>query len=384
MSDSPIHELDEATSLGTADLLVLEQSGAAKKITGATLIAALAGLLDGHGGISSITYTAPAAGSLTGTLTINYADGSTPTTLTITNGRGISSLSWAESGTAGDGRSHVGTFTYNDGTSSTVTIQDGLKGNTGAQTFVWIKWSDGQPTSDNDMLNSPASYIGIYVGLSSTAPTAYTSYQWYQYKGAKGDQGDSIASVTRTSGTGAQGSTDVYSVILDNGNTAGTITIYQGRDGTGAVDSVNGVSPASGSTNLVLTANDLYLSSDPTDGVQADVNEIVAQHQSAIGNVRFYSYALPGGSYFRMYFDTDGLSRCIVHCIGNSAGLNAILHVNCSTAGNVGVNEMVSGASLTINTATSARLQIKNTASSSALVFVILASGAVNSITVTS
>lgn len=292
MADKRIQDLTPASSVGTADRFVLEQSGQAKSLTGQVLVNDLATYLDGHGGIASITYTAPVSPSLNGTLTItladesvvtlsvtngrgitsisssssgltdtytlhyndgttstfdvtngrgitgisksssgltdtytlSYNDGTTSTfsvdngkeissvlktgavgltdiytisyndnttdSFNVTNGRGIDSISWSESGTQGDGMTHTGTISYNDNTTSTIIFHDGVKGDTGAQTYVWFKWAQNYPTQDSDMQNSVAPYIGIYSGLSSTAPTDYTAYAWYQYKGDKGDTGD--------------------------------------------------------------------------------------------------------------------------------------------------------------------------------------------------
>lgn len=89
--DKRIQDLDPATTILPNDLFVLEQSGAAMKLTGQTLINRLATELDGHGGISDIAYTPPVAQSLDGTLTITMADGSSYD-VTITNGNGIASI----------------------------------------------------------------------------------------------------------------------------------------------------------------------------------------------------------------------------------------------------------------------------------------------------
>ena len=292
MADKRIQDLTPASSVGTADRFVLEQSGQAKSLTGQVLVNDLATYLDGHGGIASITYTAPVSPSLNGTMTItladesvvtlsvtngrgitsisssssgltdtytlhyndgttstfdvtngrgitgisksssgltdtytlSYNDGTTSTfsvdngkeissvlktgavgltdiytisyndnttdSFNVTNGRGIDSISWSASGTQGDGMTHTGTISYNDNTTSTIIFHDGVKGDTGEQTYVWLKWAQTYPTQDSDMQNSVAPYIGIYSGLSSTAPTDYTAYAWYQYKGDKGDTGD--------------------------------------------------------------------------------------------------------------------------------------------------------------------------------------------------
>lgn len=70
-------------------------------------------------------------------------------------------------------------------------------------------------------------------------------------EGPKGDTGVGIASIARTSGTGAAGTTDTYTITMTNGSTA-TFTVYNGKDGAGKVESVNG---KTGSVNL--TADDV-------------------------------------------------------------------------------------------------------------------------------
>ena len=92
MADKRIQDLTPASSVQTNDLFVLEQSGAAKSLSGQILINDLATALSGHGGISDITYTAPVAPSLDGTLTITMAD-TTTYSVTVSNGNGITSVS---------------------------------------------------------------------------------------------------------------------------------------------------------------------------------------------------------------------------------------------------------------------------------------------------
>lgn len=91
MADKRIQDLTQATSIQLNDLFVLEQSGAAKSLTGQTLVTDLATYLSGHGGISNITYTPPVPPSLNGTLDITMADASTYS-VTITNGNGIDTI----------------------------------------------------------------------------------------------------------------------------------------------------------------------------------------------------------------------------------------------------------------------------------------------------
>ena len=222
MADKSISELVAATSVGSTDLFVLEQANTAKKLTGQILENWLVSFADGHGGIQSWSYTPPVAPSLEGTLTLTLAD-----TTVIT-----------------------------------VPIMNGAKGDTGAQTYVWIRWAAQNPTADNQLSTTPDAWIGIYVGLSATAPTTRGSYAWYQYKGAKGDQGDqgeSIATVIRTGGDGSPGSTDTYTITLTDGTVAGTFSVYNGLNGTGAVATVNGILP-DGSGNVELTGPNIGVS----------------------------------------------------------------------------------------------------------------------------
>ena len=147
------------------------------------------------------------------------------------------------------------TVTLADTTTYTFTVTNGVKGDTGAQTYVWIKWAAQNPTADNQMSGTPDAWMGIYVGLSSTAPTHYTDYAWYQIKGDKGDTGDGITLVDLTAGDHSPGSTDTYTVYA--GATAvGSFTVYQGLNGSGAVSSVNNVNP-DGNGNVALTASDI-------------------------------------------------------------------------------------------------------------------------------
>lgn len=182
MADKQISQLPRAEGINITDLFVVSQSGAAMSVSGQVMIRDLATALDGHGGIASIVYTPPVAPSLNGTLTITTVDGE-ETNLTVTNGRGISSIS--KTGTVG----LVDTYTisYNNGTASTFTVTNGAKGDTGAQTNVWIKWSVNEPISSTDMIDTPSNYIGICAQIAE--PTSYLQYKWYKYKGEQGIQG---------------------------------------------------------------------------------------------------------------------------------------------------------------------------------------------------
>ena len=212
MANKSINSLDNASSLANNDLLVLWQASTntAKNMTGQQFTTWLTALAAGHGGISTIAKTGTAG--LVDTYTITYADTST-TTFTVTNG---------------------------------------AKGDTGDQTYVWLKYSNTNPTSDADMGDYPAPWIGISVGTNDTAPSTYTDYVWYQWKGDKGDTGNSISSIAWSSNSsgGANpyvpGSYDTYNVFVENeASPIGTFAVYNGTNGAGSVSSVNELFPDS-------------------------------------------------------------------------------------------------------------------------------------------
>lgn len=314
MSNKQISQLDEATSVTVSDLFVLEQSGAAMKLTGQTLMNDLATALDGHGGIASIAKTSTAG--LVDTYTITLADGTTAT-FAVTNGQNGTNGTNGQDGTDGvsptitsaaitgghrltitdaDGTTIVDVMNGNDGQDGTNGVNgvtftpsvsaagviswtnDGgrvnppsvnIKGDTGAAgaaTYTYIKWADNQPTADADMGDIPSDWLGIYVGSSSTAPAHYTDYEWYKIKGETGNDGLSIGSVTWTSNSsgdpqGTAGTTDTYTVALTDSTSVGTLEVTNGLNGSGLVDSVCGIDPVNG--NVTLTPADIGASAQP-------------------------------------------------------------------------------------------------------------------------
>lgn len=240
MADKAISQLNAATAVTSVDLFVLEQSGEAKKLTGQILENWLVSFADGHGGIQSITKTG--------------STGSNPVIDTYT-------------------------ILLADETTTSFQVVNGVKGDTGDQTYVWIRYSHVYPTSDSDMGTSPDEWIGIYSGTSSTAPTHYTDYTWYQFKG---DTGATGAAATITAATIGYQQSDSGSVVPEGSwvttvptpvagkflwtriqiqfNTGSPITAYSvaryGIDGTGAVSSVNSVSPDQYG-NVQLVAGDI-------------------------------------------------------------------------------------------------------------------------------
>ena len=276
MADKSISELVAASNIQANDLFVAEQNGTAKKVSGQVFENWLVSFADGHGGIQSIEQTGTSG--LTKSYTITMAD-ETTFTFNVNDGNGISGITWTTSGTSGNGQLHTGTITYTDGTTSTVTIKDGLKGNTGAAWYVWIKYAPKNPTASSQMSDTPDAWIGIYSGTSATKPTTYTSYTWYQIKGATGEPGTaaSITSATveyavHSSGTTAP-TTGWSTVIPTVGsgmflwtrttttwNTGSPVVSYSvsknGVDGNGAVSKVLDLGPDD-SGNVVFTAENV-------------------------------------------------------------------------------------------------------------------------------
>lgn len=246
MADKAIGSLVQTSTIGLSDLLVLEQNNTAKSITGQNLISQLATELDGHGGIASIAKTS--------------SSGTNPKVDTYT-------------------------ITYADTTTATFTVTNGLKGDTGAQTYVWIRYANRNPIADSDMTSTPDDWIGIYSGTSSSAPAHYTDYDWYEYKGDKGDTGDPAELDTATveyqgSASGTDIPTGAWTTtipVVAQGNYLWTRTTLEfnsgspvvsysvariGMDGTGTgtVQSVNSVTP-DGSGDVELMAADIPTSS---------------------------------------------------------------------------------------------------------------------------
>lgn len=252
MADKQISDLVAASAVQTSDLFVLEQSGTAKKLTGQILENWLLSFGAGLGGIQSIAKTSTAG--LVDTYTITYSDAST----------------------------------------STFTVTNGAKGDTGDAWYIHIKYSSDLPTSDADMGNTPDNWIGIYSGTSSTAPAHYTGYTWFQWKGDTGATGaaatitsQEVGYMASASGTvvpeGSWSSTIpsvpsgnfLWTRVRVTYNSGDVVTSYSvsrnGIDGQGAVSSVNGISPDP-QGDIALTASDVP-TSDSTS-VQAHITSI--------------------------------------------------------------------------------------------------------------
>lgn len=189
MADKSIFELNLQTTFAPNDRLVVGNyaNSDAEAITGQQLTSLLAVALDGHGGIANIAKTS--------------SSGTNPVIDTYT-------------------------VTYADATTTTFTVTNGLKGDTGAQTYVWLRWAHTQPTRWSDTTSTPDDWMGIYTGLSSTQPTSVSSYAWYEVKGEKGDTGDAASIVS----TAVEYQTSTSGTVIPSGTWTTTVpTVPQGN-----------------------------------------------------------------------------------------------------------------------------------------------------------
>lgn len=256
MADKSIFDLTLQSTFGVNDRLVVGNyaNNDAEAILGQTLISLLTTALDGHGGIQSIAKTS--------------SSGTNPVVDTYT-------------------------ITYADASTSTFTITNGLKGDTGAQTYVYLRWAHEctgtppVPASWASTTSDPDDWIGIGTGTSSSAPTNVNSYKWYQYKGDKGDTGTAATITTQAveyqvSASGTTAPTGTWSSTVPsvsqgqylwtrttlNFNDGTTVTSYSvgrmGVDGSGAVSTINNIGVDVGTTNVTLTGTDIPINSSNT------------------------------------------------------------------------------------------------------------------------
>lgn len=293
MADKAISELIAAEQIKAADLFVLEQDSAAKKLTGQILLNWLTAAADGHGGISSIVKQSTSG--LTDTYRITMAD-TTTFDFTVKNGRSISTIAKVSvSGLVDTYR-----ITYNDNTTSTFTITNGAKGDKGDNAYVWIRYAAQKPTAASHSFGVlPDNWMGVYSGNSATAPTDWTKYQWFEIKGEKGDIGNpalltsqSVTYQASTSGnvipsgnwqgsipTVAQGAY-LWTRVAMTFNSGNPIYAYSvsrmGLDGTGAVSKVCGKEPNSNG-NVELEAENV--GALPSAGGLMTGNIVMNSHQ---------------------------------------------------------------------------------------------------------
>lgn len=295
MADKRIDELEPASSVTTNDLFVLEQAGTAKRLDAQTLENWLLALAQGHGGIVSVAKTGSA--------------GTDPVIDTYT-------------------------ITFSDTTTATFTVTNGLKGDTGAQTFVYIKYSNRDPIADTDMTDTPSDWMGICSTTASTAPTTYSSYSWYEIKGATGATGAALTIVSTSvqyqawsSGTQYPTGTWVNNppavtpgnylwtrTIVNYSDGGQTVSYSVGRwglDGSGAVASVNTILPDQNG-NVTLTASDVGALPDsyqpPVTSVNGNTGAVVIDYEDVGATNGFHTEAtLSESGWYRVLTHTGSI-----------------------------------------------------------------------------
>ena len=145
MANQPISTLPRTTEIHGVDteLFPFDQTGQTVAITGTNLLAQLLSLINGHGGIASISE--PVVSGRDKTYTITFDDGTT-TTFTVTNGNGIASYAVAYA--IGDDPTDP-TVTYGD-------YSDTLQEATDAYPFTWTRLT----LTDDDGVNTVVYSVG--------------------------------------------------------------------------------------------------------------------------------------------------------------------------------------------------------------------------------
>lgn len=226
MADRSIGQLPEVTAMGVTDLFVLEQAGAAKKLTGQLLKASLMTWLDGHGGVKSFAYD-----ENTGKVTIVTTDGTTLTTgdLRGKNGHMIHAYDLGGRGSPGD-------YLIMSFPSANPMPEDWAVGDLILNSYgdMWVI-SNITPTDNG--YDVRFDFMASLVGPQGDSPTIGSNGHWWVGDTdtgvvARGDTGTHGSDVTVTSA--AVPGTDEH----PNGGVKLTITetVY---DATGAASQVN-------------------------------------------------------------------------------------------------------------------------------------------------
>ena len=272
MANKPIDQLVEALSVADEDLFVLQQGKNAKKLTGNTLKVWLLILAESLGGVTDFRMISESGLEKTYQFTMAKGD---KFTFTVTDGNGIADFQNSVSGLV-----HTCKFIMDDGTEYSFSVSDGAKGDKGDNAYVHFRFASQKPTSSSSSMGTePDDWIGFYSGNKAVAPTDPMEYVWAPFKGATGNTG-SPATLTSakveyqvgTSGTiepSGSWSASVpatgqgkylwtrITIQFNTGNAIQYFSVgYFGINGTGAVASINGVTPDP-EGNVALTADDV-------------------------------------------------------------------------------------------------------------------------------
>ena len=212
MADATIGSLPAASEITSQDLFVLEQNGEAKKLLGSIL----EDYVDRNIVNVTVNSVAPTANP-----TVSY-DASTGTlVLGLPRGLGIANI--AKESTVG----LVDTYR--------ITL-DKAPSQAVATSFTFTVTNANGITQIVPITapHTPGSTDRYAIDFDNG-----TTFMLDVYNGANGTNGVSVASIQKVSGTGAGGSTDVYNIILTNGEVGGTFSVYNGADGQGSPGSAS-------------------------------------------------------------------------------------------------------------------------------------------------
>ncbi len=228
---------------------------------------------------------------------------------------------------------HPATKLYCDTVRPTVTIGQTITGaegtealvtNTGTErdailNFTIPKGDTGDaagfatPTATADTLE-PGSDATASITASGLATNKLFEFKFgipQGIQGIQGIQGFYVDDITRTSGTGAAGTTDTYTMYLNDENKtiAGTFNIYNGADGEGA-GTVTSVGLVNSDNSLEVTNSPITSNGDIAIN---HINSITAQNNLAVralsfdanGHITGYSTVEETGLMFKNIYDTD-------------------------------------------------------------------------------
>ncbi len=226
MADKNINQLPEVTAMGVTDLFVLEQAGAAKKLTGQLLKASLMAWLDGHGGVKSFAYDED-----TGKVTIVTTDGTTLTTGDLRGKNGHMIHAYDLGGPGSPGEYLITSFSSVNPMPEDWAVGDLILNSYGDM------WVISKITPTDDGYEVRLDFMVSLVGPQGDSPTIGSNGHWWVGDTdtgvvARGDTGTHGSDVTVTSA--AVAGTEEH----PNGGVKLTITetIY---DETGAASQVN-------------------------------------------------------------------------------------------------------------------------------------------------
>lgn len=144
------------------------------------------------------------------------------------------------------------TTTYSDGSTAVTYTVGGKTGTNGTSYYAHVRYAtDSSGANMSATPTSSTTYIGIYTGTSSTAPSSASSYTWSKYVGDKGDKGD----------TGPEAVVTVYPTAIDWEAGTATLAVTLRVDGTITTPSAykwtKGTATTSLGTNSTLAVTDL-------------------------------------------------------------------------------------------------------------------------------